>query len=55
MADMLPPSDSMLYDGWLLRFNTGTSRNPNSVWPLYAGHDPIEVKIAFCEKQYYWN
>ena len=52
MANMLPSSDSMLYDGWLLRFNTGTSRNPNSVWPLYAGHEPIEAKIAFCEKQY---
>lgn len=52
MANMLPPDDSLLYDGWLLRFNTGTSRNPNSVWPLYAGADPVEAKIVFCEKQY---
>ncbi len=42
----------MLYDGWLLRFNTGTSRNPNAVWPIYAGHDPVEAKVTFCEKQY---
>ena len=52
MANMLPPEDSMLYDGWLLRFNTGTSRNPNAVWPLYPGTDPVEAKVAFCEKQY---
>ena len=52
MANMLPPEDSMLYDGWLLRFNPGTSRNPNAVWPLYPGTDPVEAKVAFCEKQY---
>ena len=52
MANMLPPSDQMLYDGWLLRFNTGTSRNPNSVWPLYPGTDRVETKVSFCEQQY---
>lgn len=52
MANMLPPEDQMLYDGWLLRFNTGTSRNPNSVWPLYPGTVPVEDKITFCEREY---
>jgi len=52
MSGMLPPTDSMLYDGWLLRFTPGVSRNPNSVWPLYPGSDPIEDRVRFCEQQY---
>lgn len=52
MANHLPSEDSMLLDGWLLRFNSGTSRNPNSVWPLYPSADPVEGKVVICEKQY---
>lgn len=51
-ANMLPPHQSILYDGWLLRFNPGKSRNPNSVWPLYKSHELLESKIEFCEQQY---
>lgn len=52
MANMLPPKDSMLVDGWLLRFTPGTSRNPSSVWPLYGGAEGVDERITFCEKQY---
>lgn len=51
-ANMLPPQKSMLYDGWLLRFSPGKSRNPNSVWPIYDGRESLESKIRFCEQQY---
>ena len=51
-ANMLPPHQSILYDGWLLRFSPGKSRNPNSVWPLYDSHKSLESKIEFCEQQY---
>jgi GNAT superfamily N-acetyltransferase len=52
MANMLPPQDSMLCDGWLLRFTPGKSLNPNSVWSLYPGDESTERKIEFCERQY---
>jgi N-acetylglutamate synthase len=52
IANMLPASQSTLYDGWQLRMTPGTSRNPNSVWPLYSGRASIESKIDFCERQY---
>jgi ribosomal protein S18 acetylase RimI-like enzyme len=51
-ASVWPAFDQVLYDGWLLRFTHGYSRNSSSVWPLYAGELPMEAKIAFCEAQY---
>ena len=52
MANMLPPEESMLIDGWLLRFNRGRSRNPNSVWPLYPGSEGVAAKVEMCERHY---
>ena len=51
-ANVWPAFEHILYDGWLLRFTRGYSRNNNSVWPLYDGDMPLERKIAFCERQY---
>ena len=51
-ANVWPSFEHILYDGWLLRFTRGYSRNNNSVWPLYQGSLPLEEKITFCEQQY---
>lgn len=51
-ANVWPAFDHLLFDGWLLRFTSGYSRNSNSVWPLYEGLLPLESKIKFCEAQY---
>ncbi len=47
-----PALNSLLYDGWLLRFAEGYTKRANSVTPLYCGDFSIEDKIAFCEEQY---
>ncbi len=51
-ANMLPSHQSILYDGWLLRFNPGKGRNPNSVWPLNPSNLSFETKIDYCEREY---
>ena len=51
-ANIMPSFEHILYDGWLLRFTRGYSRNNNCVWPLYTGEFPLVDKIAFCEAQY---
>jgi ribosomal protein S18 acetylase RimI-like enzyme len=51
-ANVWPAFEYMLYDGWLLRFTRGYSRNSNSVWPLYDGDMLPEPKVTFCEQQY---
>jgi ribosomal protein S18 acetylase RimI-like enzyme len=51
-ANAWPSFEQLLYDGWLLRFTPGYSKNNNSVWPLYDGAMPLERNIAFCELQY---
>ena len=47
-----PFIQTMLYDGWVLRFAYGVTRRANSVNPIYDSTIDIEEKIAFCEKQY---
>jgi len=51
-ASVWPAFDQVLYDGWLLRFTPGYSRNSSSAWPLYEGELPLDEKITFCEAQY---
>lgn len=47
-----PAHQSLLYDGWVLRFAAGYTRRANSVNPIYASRlDPGE-KIAACEAAY---
>ena len=53
IADMLPSQESVVDDdGWLFRFNTGKSRNTNSVWPLTAAPESLESRIESCERVY---
>lgn len=47
-----PALNSLLYDGWVLRFANGYTKRANSVTPLYAGELNIGTKIDFCEEQY---
>ena len=47
-----PALNSLLYDGWIVRFANGYTKRANSVTPLYPGELDIDAKIAFCEKQY---
>lgn len=47
-----PAHQSLLYDGWVLRFAAGYTRRANSVNPIYESRlDPGE-KIAACEAAY---
>jgi ribosomal protein S18 acetylase RimI-like enzyme len=47
-----PALQTMLYDGWVLRFADGVTKRSNSVSLLYAsGIDPAK-KIDFCEQLY---
>jgi N-acetylglutamate synthase len=44
-----PSLQTMLYDGWIIRFAGGYTKRANSVNPVYASSIDIEKKIAFCE------
>lgn len=48
----LPALQTVLYDGWILRFANGYSRRANSVNPLYPGAGDVEAKIAACADLY---
>src|SRR6185436_1480508 len=43
---------TMVYDGWVLRFAGGYTRRANSVNPLYSSSIDIDEKIHFCETVY---
>jgi N-acetylglutamate synthase len=47
-----PAHQTLLYDGWILRFANGYTRRANSVNPLYPCSLDLEEKIAFCESTY---
>jgi N-acetylglutamate synthase len=47
-----PALQTVLYDGWLLRFADGYSKRSNSVNPLYGSSYDVEEKIMYCEKVY---
>ncbi|GAB4455327.1 MAG: GNAT family N-acetyltransferase [Anaerolineae bacterium] len=44
-----PALQTMLLDGWLLRFANGYSRRNNSVNALFAGREPLPEKFVRCE------
>lgn len=48
----LPALEQRYYDGWLLRYANGYTRRANSVNPIYASAEDIDLKIAQCEKIY---
>ena len=47
-----PALQTMLYDGWLLRFSGGYTPRANSVNPLYLSSLPPLEKIEFCQREY---
>jgi N-acetylglutamate synthase len=47
-----PSLQTMLYDGWVLRFAEGYGRRPNSVNPIYGSSLDLDEKIHKCEKLY---
>ncbi len=47
-----PALQTMLYDGWVLRFANGYTRRANSVNPVYASTIDLSAKISYCEKIY---
>jgi ribosomal protein S18 acetylase RimI-like enzyme len=47
-----PALETMLYDGWVLRFANGHTRRANSVNPVYASTIDLSEKISYCEEVY---
>ncbi len=47
-----PSRETVLYDGWVLRFNDGYTRRANSVNPLYPSTLDVNTKIAYCKQLY---
>lgn len=43
---------TMLYDGWVIRFANGYTKRANSVNPIYSSNIDIEEKLEFCENLY---
>ena len=48
----LPGLQTLLYDGWIVRYGAGYTGRANSVTALYGSTLEIEQKIAFCEQFY---
>lgn len=46
------PLQTMVYDGWILRFADGYSKRANSIQPLYPSTYDLDKKIAECERMY---
>lgn len=47
-----PSLETMLYDGWVLRFANGYTRRANSVNPVYVSSIDLNTKISHCEGIY---
>jgi N-acetylglutamate synthase len=47
-----PALQTMLYDGWVLRFSDGYTKRANSANPLYEGVLDSNEKIDACERLY---
>ena len=47
-----PSLETILYDGWALRFAAGYTRRANSVHPLYPSMDDDEEKARLCLRLY---
>ena len=50
-----PSLQTLLVDGWVLRFANGYTKRANSINPLYASANHVEEKIQFCEEVYRRN
>ena len=40
---------TVIYDGWLIRFSNGYTKRANSVNPLYGSNEDLDYKIQYCE------
>ncbi|MDX1413456.1 MAG: GNAT family N-acetyltransferase [Candidatus Promineifilaceae bacterium] len=47
-----PALNSLLYDGWLLRFARGYTKRANSINPIFPGTLALESKVDYCEAIY---
>jgi len=47
-----PSLQTMLFDGWVLRFANGFTKRSNSVSPLFSSGLNPEEKIRYCERIY---
>ncbi|WP_378953596.1 GNAT family N-acetyltransferase [Pelosinus sp. sgz500959] len=48
----LPALQTMLYDGWVLRFGKGYTKRANCVNPIYSSIQDLSLKIQHCEQLY---
>jgi ribosomal protein S18 acetylase RimI-like enzyme len=48
-----PALQTLLYDGWVLRFADGYTRRANSINPIYPSSDDVGDKIRTCESLYH--
>ena len=44
--------NTLLYDGWLLKFSEGYTGRANSVSVFYPSSMPFTDKVPFCEQMY---
>ncbi|RJE89842.1 GNAT family N-acetyltransferase [Paenibacillus sp. 1011MAR3C5] len=47
-----PALQTVLYDGWLLRFADGYTKRSNSVQPIYGYSGNLDERIRHCEELY---
>lgn len=47
-----PALQTVLYDGWILRFAGGYTRRANSVNPIYPSTIDVDKKIEYCHEFY---
>lgn len=47
-----PALQTLLYDGWVLRFANGYTRRANSVNPIYSSTIDVDEKIEYCRLLY---
>ncbi|MFB5189822.1 GNAT family N-acetyltransferase [Alicyclobacillus fastidiosus] len=40
---------TVVYDGWLIRFSNGYTKRANSVNPIYGSTEDLDYKIHYCE------
>ncbi len=47
-----PSKQTILYDGWILRFAGGITRRANSINPIFESNIQVDEKIKHCENLY---
>lgn len=40
---------TVIYDGWLIRFSNGYTKRANSINPIYESTEDLDCKIEYCE------